>query len=352
MGLRAFGKAKRWMSPTKSEAAKDILEGAPDVLTTQAKTIRKAAKGLGVDVSLGEMTADDVLKAAEARIPLTKATQKKVSLQRLAREKKLKTEATGLIEGIVPEGDKVAAKNAENIYSGLRDKTLSKDKFQEILNDPILQKNLKAAVTDVDFRMDQFKDGSVGQLNELKKFLDIKIGGQKITGTVNRNLTEARSKLVSAIDESYPDFAKARKISQRIILKRQMIEDLDSIKLQPGLEKPTVSQFYDKLFSTTERKSEFLRAVEAAGGDVQQARNVMKVLSAVNKTTISKLARKDISPKEVQFGGDLTPQALSKIGKFFKGKYNEALLDLSFDPKFESVAKELAKGGGQGGGIC
>lgn len=347
VGLMAAGKGllrlgKRFV-PGRREAALGIKSQLGREGLERGEEVAQVAQKQGTFVTPGEAAGNIPLKVQEARLPVTEVQQGRITKALAERGKILKTKTLGLIDDIVPEGDRPAQEAAEGLYQKVRDIAVPKAKMNELLDDPILSKNLAKALQDVDYRMDKFEPNSIGRLNEFKKFLDHKISRGKFEGSVNRNLLNARGKLVSALDEAAPDYAQARKISQRIIMKRDYLREMGDIKLEPGQKEPTVGQIYGKLFGNKNKQQEFFDNVELSGGSVTQAKDVIKLLNAVDKTKISKLLTKDLSLKTVQFGGDVSTRVAEKGWKALQGRYNDALLDISMNPKWASELKSITK---------
>lgn len=343
MAGRVLSKVPGLLSP-KTRAVGDIAHqvriGGPE------KAFQRAAKAkkLGTKVTPAEATGSEILLGMESKIPVTREIQEKALSSLAKREKVTKGKVYGLLQKIVPEGDKAAAKKASSLYNKVYDIKAQGKILSTIDDNTILKNNLNKLRKDPDWAAEDLTQGTIGELDQLKRFLDHKINTQKVAGSVNKNLKDARGKLVSLLDSSSPAYKEARKISERVILKRKYLDEIsEGIKLKPNQESATLDQLYGKLFGTSSAKKEFLAAVRKGGGDVSQANSVIELVNSIRKSPVQKLLGKSVEAKGAAFGQGPLAQAYEKARSLVNGRYNDQVLDLILDPKWDSKIKAILR---------
>ncbi len=348
--LGAAGAAKRGVKrllPTKTKAAKEIAEDVVELTPGRAieEASEAASKRTGISLTRGEATGAELVRAREGRIPMTRVMQKEVAKKVISREKAVEKQFDDVIDSIVPEGDKAAERTMNVLYKRAKTKSVDKDTVSELMTDPYFTKHYKKILR---LRGDKIKASSVEHLDRIKRGLDDDISKATRAGENNlaRELGEVKSSVIDSIEAVAPVYKTARQTAERVIFKRNILDDLNEISTKAGKSRATLDQVYDSMFKSPKMRDEFISKVEKLGGNTQQAKDVLTILNRINKSPIRKLMEKDPSLKSVKFGGGIQDTLTEGVRKLAAGRYNKALLDLSLDPKWEQeVAKIISKEG-------
>lgn len=314
----------------------------------------QAAQAQGVPLTIGEQSNNPLIKSMEARIPLTPENQAAVQQFTAQRTKSVAKATKSLIDDMVPEGDEVAQAAKSQMYSSLGDINLNDEALNVVKENPVIADALDKLNTSTLVTKDvkELADSNILKLDKVKQIIDDQLYTNKsVVANTERNLLpeerlalkQAKGELVNMLDSaSGGKYAAARKLSERTILKQKLLDDIASIKAQPGVKSTdeiygkTIDQVYDKLFSTGIKQENFLDAVASSGGNAQNASNLIETINDIRKTPLAKLVTKDIGAEGRQFSNTMTGEIRRFAEKLLEGRYNKAFLDLTLSgPKWQ-----------------
>lgn len=314
-----------------------------------AKSIQKtldAAKRLDVNLSPGEATGSKILKSEEQGATFLRRNLR----QKLAdvvdkRSQILESKTQKVIQDVVPEGRAAAKLKAAQIREQVDKVLIPKESLKKLQQNPIINDALTKASKSSEYRPDLNKLNTVGRFRAVKKVLEAQENAARTARDFGaaKNISDARKQLVNTLDDVAPAYKESRQISQRLAIQDTFYSEVDKIAVKMGEESPTLSQVANKLWGTTKKKTEFLRAISQAGGDVQQAKDMMRILKAVEKSPLDAVVAKQTGMKAIKGAGQgIIEVGLELTNRMRKGWYNKALLNTMLDPKWATEVSKMA----------
>ena len=277
-----------------------LAEEAAQVGTT--KPTQEAAERLGTFVTPGEASGVASIQKAESRLKFDKVYSSKMQDLLQARNSGLQEKLDDVIASMAPEGKEKLQKQVADAYLNLSTKIVPDSVFNELHDNPILFDAIKKVGKDINYRPDLTDSKSFGRLDAVKQYLDDKIASVEVGSKAKNNLKAAKNELLDKLDNISPEYSIAREQSQRLILQRSLEDKLAKAKLGVGEEKPSVSTITNLLFGTDAKIATVRKAVETAGGNVQQLNDVIKISRAIQNSTFAKGVQ-NIAAGESRLGG-------------------------------------------------
>ncbi len=355
--VKDVGLVQKMTNPEKAATrtiANQVIESGDDLVPDRA-----AAKALGIDLTPGQQLGNTAVAKNEARIALGTEEARAASAKYLRTQgTKLKAAVDDIVNNIVPEGDKAARIAQKKAYEGLAKKTIGKETQKELMQNPIIADELNALNNNryTTQAVKALPDDSVLKLDKVKQEIDrslykdaaLTADPDKAMGAETRRaFQEARRMIVEKLDSKFPEYAKTRKLSEKLILKSDMLDEISKIAPEAGKARGDISmdQLYQRLWNTPQKQEQFLNRLSSAGGDAQHASNVIEVMNQVRNSPIKKLLEKSSPEQRIEmFGGDLGGRVMQFFNKLTDGKYNKAYLNMVLDnKKWESSVNALLK---------
>lgn len=228
------GKGISRLVGNQSRIMKDFLSKFSNEEMSTALKNKSVADRLGVKLTPAEAGDNPIAAAKEAKAGYTDEGQRNL-LEYDKLKKKLDEESIKkLLKGINPKSEnaneeirnsakkiikdreKALQSKAKPYYEASKLQEIEPSKLKELTNNGIIEKELKAVITDPMYRteVEGVNVNSIKVLDEVKKRIDGLIGRADRAGDKNevRLLKKAKEQLVSAMDDVSGDYAKARAI--------------------------------------------------------------------------------------------------------------------------------------------
>ena len=292
-----FRTVRGMLSPTKA-AEKSIGKAAP-FLDAKNVAAGKQAGTLNTFLSPGEAAASPTLMSREVKKYISPKAQKHLSDKVKQRSTTLRKHVNDTVNSIVKEGPEAAKAKAAELYKKASAVNIPKSALRKIDEDPVLKKQITRIADDPDFALDDYKPGTVGYYNEVKKYVDNQLFKQtqgvdpsklvKGSATATKNLQEVRQKLLKVLDDVSPEYQAARKLSRRLAIRQGYVKAIEEIPRVGGQTAPTSGQLYDKLFGTIAKERKFLGALKESGANTVQAKRLINVLNKVKGSKLDAL---------------------------------------------------------------
>lgn len=347
-GIGALAGTKGMLMPGTSKGAQqaaDAVQATADV--TGARTpggitnpIIESAQRQGVTVSPAQALDSPALAAEiggrkvpfETRLKMTDATTR---AEQQARDKVGET-----IESMVPEGATAAKKAAGNLYNQLRDKPINPSALGDVQTTVPYQTALKQ----VEQQYPDLNPSSVGFQQKIAENMYDTASAMKREQNPNnfeiKNILENRRQLVDSIGKEYPQYKDAQHIWERVQLQKDLTEQLGSRKVLAGRSDLTPAQIRSTLAGSDEQKSEFLQSIKRAGGNGQQATDVLNILEGLSRPSGFKGVINDAASGGINSSNPkaaLWESITSRVGG--REKRDQGFIDLMMNPKWtEKVA--------------
>lgn len=301
-------------------------------------------------------------KTVEQKMSVTPGEQSQISQALTSREADLKSQTQKMINNFVPEGEDVAKETQAKLYKSIEPLHITDDSSNVLKSNPIINNALQE-VNKNPLLPDSVKtapDTSVVKLDQVKRDIDRQLYNNKsvlsnqdvpMDPAERQTLMNARNTIVDQVDAQHPEYAAARQVSERLIMKQSMLNDIKTIRPAPQAMpgEVTLDQMYNKLFPNPAKQDNFLSAVQRSGGDVQNAQDIMQVMNQVRKTPLNTLIGKpatfEDSVSSLAHGEGVTGKVVDFLTNLGKGEYNKALINLTLSgPKWQQkVSETLSK---------
>lgn len=342
----------------KTGAVARLKENVPK-MTKASTNSTKAADRLGVPITPaeagGKNAANYKALVDESKLVATEKGQQKVAQAVIQREQVLRKTADDLLEKSVPGGLKKAQEVANKLYKVAHAQPLPSDKLKKLVTD-------KGVISNVLDEIDKsgalkksaakaFKNGTVGQWHGIRYYLDDAIEKNYKAGNTTyakQVLQPVRDTIDDVLKSSSPALKKADQIYSKYVGLKEMKDQLAKIQPQAGSSVANSSQFYKEFLNSPEKAKDFVKLIEKAGGNTQQAKDLIVVLNRLQNSPITKMLQKEVGTK----GGSLPTKGLdiwSSItgygNRIYRGKYDTAYVDLVFskNPRWEQELSKIAK---------
>ena len=326
--------------PGKTKAAQEITSEVARTGAQQTDETLAAAKRVGVSVTPAEATGSPILETMEKGARVSKAKQAEISSNITARSDILNKKTRQLAEDMVPEGDEVAAATANKLYKEVDATPVETSILERLKQNPIIKRALSVIRKDPTYRADLQKTGTVGELRAANDYISDQIQGA--AKKAKANLVDTRVKLTEELDAIAPAYREARSIQQRIILKDKTLTQLDKVTRLAGKTEYTLDQAARTLWGTAKKQNDFLGAIKVSGGNVQQAKDIMRLVSATSKSPLASLVGKKPAGMPLTGPRELSAVIINSIAKVRSGFYNKGLVNLMMDPKWSQEAARAA----------
>ena len=288
-----LGAAATGLAAGASKAVKGILGQNLKALDTstvskaeakQALKSLKTAKKEDIKLTPGEATGDINILQKELNVIASKKGRKALDEFQADRAKKLITKVRSAVNKISSDADKA---KIEELYSKAYTTTI--DKTDDLLDDPIILKLYNKVSKDPLTGAGKFKTNELGRFDLVKREMDRLMENKEV---ISQPLANAKKKLVDALDDAVPVYKEARDLAQRKIIQQDLLSKMDTIKTTMK-DKPTLLQIHNKLFGSEEAKQEILKSIKQVGGDVNQVKDVMKLIEITAKSPVLRAINKD-----------------------------------------------------------
>lgn len=335
------GGEKTALKGVKPEAVKESLHA----------TTRVGIKPL----TPGESGVDDaILKRESAAVSgLNADAQLAASQTKTAREKEMSKVVNDSINRIVPEGDIAAANKLKALYTPAFQTPVPTTTLDKLTVQPLYQKALKA-MQNRSSTMEEFHtlpEGSLGQVELVRREVSATANSmsKSIESTIRsdaRGWKELNKLMKTTLTGISPEYRKALPLAQRMIVKKRIIKDLESV---PTIAKPdgvgiynaTPSQFFKEILGTPEKRNELARQLGNVPGAKKRMEDLAYILSKMERSPLKAIkGEPDAIVKGGSMGQGSTGVVATNIMSFMRGRHNLAMVEIITNGKW---ANALAK---------
>ena len=298
-----------------------------------------AAKRLGTTLTPGEATQAPLLRGAEGRLTPSKKGILEATKATAKRADTLKTKMKDTVQSVLPKGttSKQVKAMTQKMYEDISKQPMSKSANKQLLMDPAIAKFSKDALNPRLSNASRYPAGSAGRMIETEKYI-------KSLPDQNQVTKEAAKRIQKALDSEFSRYGDARKLAQKGIVYRKLMDDYEKIGLKAGEEVPVADQLYNKFFGSLAKQKDFLRNIGQAGGNTQQAKDLIRVISKVKGSTFEKILQRDsrvVTPHAADQG--LIGMTTSAARKLFMFRHDNKIVKLITNPKYSDEISKLAK---------
>lgn len=151
-------------------------------------------------------------------------------------------------------------------------------------------------------------------------------------------LTQANSELKSVLSQSSPNFDRANKLAQQLILQKRVKADIASIPNLPGAKgQPSITQIQDKLFPTPQKTDNYLRMVSETGGDPKVAKNLIETMNDIKNSPINDIVARPAGLSATNIAGRNIGIVQRFLVNLVHGRYNDAYSKLLTNNAWQPV---------------
>ncbi len=325
------------LNSAKQAATQSIaheVEAAPGGLQGVIQS-GEAAKKLGITLSPGQQIGTDSARALEGNIVLQSPTAKKEIMTAIEKNTNI---AKGLlqqhIDDLVPKGEAATIKMKDSLFETLKSAKVDEPTLQTLKQNSIIKDYMADMSDATDIT-------SIAGLNDVKKEISKAISGN-IDSTQKLKYVQARNALTDILTNKSPVvdgvnvYGEANKLSQQLILKRDVMEQLGKMPKDASL-----GRMYQGLFGTQTKIDDFLDKVSTTGGDVQGVKDLIDVMGKLKITSLGKVAAREVGQGAPSFGGNNAGIVQSFMNNVAKGDYNDEMAKLLTENKWQPLVKDL-----------
>jgi hypothetical protein len=334
--VKGAGAVKNAIMPGKKAAQQSMI----DVVEASGQTADDLARGVaegekqGVKLTTGEALNNPALLAKEGQIATSPERQARV-IGELKNRNSTALRAVGEeMNTILPQGIATAKKEATAQFTKMADVQLPKEQVQAALKDPIVLNQYNQVMKNADWKASHYGEDSIGRLHETIQYINNKI--DRSEGAVNKNLIEAKQKLLTTIEQNAPEYRQFLDLEQRVILKKKYVQLLRN-ELSPlkGADKVSAAQVYNSFFKDNTATRDIIKSLNRQGQDTSGIKATTRILNRLNNSKIDKLVTKNPEFNASLAGGlDPIHRIGTTVDNVLRGRYYDELLELSLNPKY------------------
>ena len=337
---------KEQFSPTSAQIQRTgqlLQKGTLDETATQKVT--EAAKAKAIPLTPGERTGNPVLLAKEGRMAMTQEGQLELARRNAAREVTAKKETENVLQSMLPE--KTTSTQAKALagkaYKELDQVTVNPEQTKPLTGNPVIQEQLRLLEKSKVWSGAQFSNAQLGKWRKLERFMKGQIDEIYQKGNRADDLIDAHKQVKAFLDKSDVNYTATNKLYQKAILYDKYKNQLMSYQSPTGDQLPGSSKIYRALFGSEQDRSKFLRDLKTAGGDMDSATKMMRILGSLDNSTIQRTLKKDPSMIS-NFMAESGPQAIASglPKRVLVGHYNNQIMNLITNPKYQDRLTQIA----------
>lgn len=354
---RAIDFTRGVRGPT-SVAGPDILP--PEDVVQRGINVGQAATQQGVTVTPGGAMGDPLMMLKESQAPfIATTTKRQVGDTMASNVQSVDKMINDFYRTLIPEGESVNTV-VKNLFDEASGDLVPADVWKtDVLRFPdkdVPDYSVRRVISDIKAdpaskqKWQEYENGSVGQINMIRKRLQAKInsaqGGSTPDGEAADILIQSKNRIDDLAREWSPAFGDAMEVSQRDLLGKEIAADL----LKWNVEKPGAVRFlngalnnkpvYDKLFSSINSiKDDTIR--KEAMAKMNLLKTIIPAAANFEKTAGKLLG---VSDDLVEQRGKPEAAVLYSFMNFLKGNNDEKLVEFILNPEWSSGGlREIAK---------
>lgn len=347
--LGGVGKLIQAVKPSYRAAQKaDLITGDNNA---DVQRIRKAAEDAGVFAEPSVASGSSVARSTEAESALSKAGLKNVEGKLINRENVLRDNIKNIVSNISNSAEKKAA---GELYKEVLPKQVPPDAQKEILSNPMLAKFYDEMHTSDNYNTQNIVQGSFEDFDKLKRVIDGKLNydvfqaGGKTTEAakdlklaLDGNPNKGIKGLREILDNIDPNYAKARQLSERGQIQKEMLGMMKDVKIKSSVGETDLFNMYHNMFDTGAKRDYFTGKLNRAGVNTDNINGLLDFIGNVEKSGLYRLiGRQSLNLGRLEGAAGADAMIASSTRNFIKGAYNKEFVNLITDPRWEN---EVAK---------
>lgn len=361
------GLMNKALSPDTA-VAKDVnAEIANAGMTEQMLANKAKFNSLGIRSAVSDVAQSPGIDSKLAGVGMDTAKRGEITQFRTAQTGEVQSALTKQMDQLIPGGLAADTKIKNAMYKNLDSIEVPEEAMTKLMSNPSIAKRLESVNKDVDTGMANLPDNTFGKMEALRKSLAKDAYGIDTDPTASANLRGVLKDFTKTLDDINPTYKATRQAGDRISMYNEFKDELAKGAPKGGSGNTLdLDQMYTRLFGTGEKQQTFLDAVQRAGGNVNNSKDLIDVMNLLKGNKLDKLVTKADDRSTVGIleplgsaatgailggpGGALVGAALGlahSIGKFMtKTRYQDAFLKLNLSPVWQpELAKVLTKKG-------
>jgi len=326
------------------------LEGVTEAATREAT---EAAERLSTFVTPAEASGDPVNLIREAKLAFTTKTQRSVLETLRKREAVLQKELGRIYTGLVPEGVDAARTTATELQNQAFSRPIGgalrfltdQDKGIRKAAKDAAGVSFKALARSAREQGLEINPGTVGELHLVRQSLDDIIQAAKSKGEPIRGLMESRKLLLEMADAISPEYAVARSVNQRLIIRDNVLEELRKAKIE---DVEGSMNFFNKFLAKGDKRKQFMDDLSFITEEGIRDSTIAKVealeplLRAVNKSPLAKVSGFREPALQARGVGGPRGVVANLIATAAGGTYDRAIVEFITDPNWTAEMMKQA----------
>ena len=315
-----------------------------------------ATERLGIKpLTPGESSIDEAILAREIKgvSGLNAEAQLAASQTKTAREIEMSKVVNDSINRIVPEGDIDAAKMLKALYTPAFQTPVPPTMLAKLTAQPLYQKALKA-MQNRSSTMEEFHtlpDGSLGQVELVRREISATANSmsksrESTTRSDARGWKELNKLMKTSLTGISSEYKKALPLAQRMIVKKRILKDLESLptKAKPegvSVYNATPNQFFKEILGSPAKRNELARQLGNVTGAKKRMDDLSFILAKMERGPLKGISAEfDQAVKGGTMGQGSSGVVATNVMAFMRGRHNLAMVEIITNGKW---ANALAK---------
>ncbi len=296
-----------------------------------------------VPADLSDLTGNVQIANEQNKLINTPEIQKTIASHNSLQGDLLQGKLDKTLDNFVPGGLAANKAKVSEAYGVMDEIKVDPSVEGQLMANPSIKARLDLVNQNIDLGMADTPNTSLRKLDQVKRMFDNELHTKTRSITTDNKsnidtgewnaLNQTRKELVDTLDNAVPGYKQARQVADRVHFYEEFSKLGRNIKSKAGTENEIpLTQQYDNLFGTPEKREYFLNAVERTGGNEKPVSDLMGMLNIVKDNSMSKLEKKPYGQKssfEATSAGPIKSIYNAIANKLGTQRYHKALIKLS-----------------------
>ncbi len=301
-----------------------------------------AGNNIGMPTSVAETTGKENIRALEKGLVPADAESMSLVQGHLDQIKGLADKVDDAINSIVPEGNsKDATQKVTEGYNALKQYEIPQDQYSQLMQDnPALIDEMNAYKnnTSVDPDIAALPDNNAAKLADMNKLINYRLALKEDPNA--QGIMVQKGNMQDLLKAQIPGYEDLMDFAGRNSYRNQVLSELNNTSEGKGVDSLSaidpqgnistpISNIDQTLWGTPVKREQFLNMVDRAGGDTQNARDLITTVNRVIQTPSKQIVKNSSVPGAApQIDVPKTNLLTAAYAKLATNRYNSELIKL------------------------